>query len=180
MTQAKNIITAKLYHAPCGELMLGSFDGRLCLCGWQGGKSRDSIDKRLRSLLEARFIPGESEILDRAVCLLDGYFAGGRPASGLPLLFAGTDFQKTVWEELVRIPYGRTVSYAELARRIGRPASVRAVANACGANSISVFAPCHRVIGSGRTLTGYGGGIEVKRFLLELEKPSLYTQSNKG
>ena len=87
----------------------------------------------------------------------------------VPLLFVGTDFQKTVWNELLEIPFGKTVSYGEMAQRIGMSKAVRAVANANGANSISIFAPCHRVIGSDRSLTGYGGGLPAKKFLLELE-----------
>ena len=74
-----------------------------------------------------------------------------------------------VWNELLNIPYGQTISYAELSRRVGRPQSFRAVANANGANSMSIIAPCHRVIGSDHSLTGYGGGIEAKRYLLALE-----------
>ena len=87
----------------------------------------------------------------------------------MPLLFVGTDFQKNVWQELLKIPYGATITYADLAARLGRPNAVRAVANANGANAISIFAPCHRVVGSNGTLGGYGGGIEAKRFLLGLE-----------
>lgn len=79
-------------------------------------------------------------------------------------------FKKNVWRALLEIPYGQTLSYGEMARRIGLPNAVRAVANANGANAISIFAPCHRVIGSNRSLTGYGGGIEAKKFLLELEQ----------
>ena len=87
----------------------------------------------------------------------------------MPLLFVGSDFQKSVWQMLLEIPYGQTISYGEMARRIGIPKAVRAVANANGANAISIFAPCHRIIGSDRSLTGYGGGLEAKKFLLELE-----------
>ena len=100
---------------------------------------------------------------------LNEYFAGQRKEFSVPLLFVGTDFQKTVWNELLKIPFGRTISYGEMARHIGMPQAVRAVANANGANSISIFAPCHRVIGSDHSLTGYGGGLSAKRFLLELE-----------
>ena len=87
----------------------------------------------------------------------------------VPLLFVGTEFQKTVWNFLLTIPFGKTISYGEMARQIGLPKAVRAVANANGANSISIFAPCHRVIGSDRSLTGYGGGLEAKRLMLELD-----------
>src|SRR5205807_5632410 len=97
------------------------------------------------------------------------YFAGDRTAFNVPLAAGGTPFQRAVWEGLQDIPYGETVSYGELARRIGRPSAVRAVGLANGRNPIAVIVPCHRVIGADGTLTGYGGGIERKRLLLELE-----------
>ena len=88
----------------------------------------------------------------------------------MPLLFAGTDFQQAVWRQLLEIPYGQTISYGEMARRLGIPKAVRAVANANGANAICLFAPCHRVIGSNGSLTGFGGGLDAKKFLLKLEQ----------
>jgi len=97
------------------------------------------------------------------------YFAGERFEFSLALAPEGTEFQKRVWAELVRIPYGQTTSYAELARRIDAPAAVRAVGSANGANPIPIVVPCHRVIGADGTLTGYAGGLERKRALLELE-----------
>ena len=100
---------------------------------------------------------------------IDDYFASRRQSFDLPLLFAGSDFQKAVWHALLQIPYGSTISYAELARRIGRPTAVRAVANANGANALSIIVPCHRVIGSNGTLFGYGGGAQAKEMLLNLE-----------
>ena len=102
------------------------------------------------------------EVLLRTVRELDEYFRGERKEFDIPLLLAGSEFQKR--------PYGQTVSYGELAAAIGAPKSVRAVANANGANAISIILPCHRVIGSDGSLTGYGGGIDTKRYLLELEK----------
>jgi methylated-DNA-[protein]-cysteine S-methyltransferase len=100
---------------------------------------------------------------------LDEYFGGDRTTFDVPLAAAGTPFQRAVWRGLRGIPYGETMSYGELARRIGRPSAVRAVGLANGRNPISVIVPCHRVIGADGTLTGYGGGIERKRLLLELE-----------
>ena len=100
---------------------------------------------------------------------LEEYFEGRRADFDLPLHLEGTPFQRLVWRALQEIPYGETVTYGELARRIGRPSSPRAVGAANGSNPISVIVPCHRVIGSDGTLTGYGGGIERKRHLLDLE-----------
>jgi methylated-DNA-[protein]-cysteine S-methyltransferase len=100
---------------------------------------------------------------------LDAYFAGERTAFELPLAPSGTDFQMLVWAQLRRIPYGGTISYAALARAIGDPKATRAVGAANGRNPISIIVPCHRVIGSDGSLTGFGGGIERKKRLLALE-----------
>lgn len=120
-------------------------------------------------MLGAEIVDSTSPVIELSVAQLDEYFSGKRHDFDIPLLFAGTDFQKMVWNALLDIPYGMTVSYSEMARRIGRPEAVRAVANANGANAISIFAPCHRVIGSDRTLTGYGGGLDAKEYLLKIE-----------
>ena len=159
----------KKYEAPCGTLLLGSFGDRLCLCDWQTEKHREHVDHRLCRLLDAKFEEGSSEVLDRTINQLDEYFGGNRREFDIPLLFVGTEFQKKVWHALLAIPYGETVSYGDMARQIGMPKAVRAVANANGANSISILAPCHRVIGSDHSLTGYGGGLAVKEYLLKLE-----------
>lgn len=166
----KNRIITRIYESPCGTLMLGSLDDKLCLCDWQVERHRDHVDNRLRRLLDAEFFDGSSAVIDTAIAQLDEYFAGTRREFDVQILFAGTDFQKKVWDALLTIPFGNTVSYREIARRIGMPKAVRAVANANGANSISIFVPCHRVIGSDNTLTGYGGGLAAKEFLLKLEK----------
>lgn len=165
----EKIITGK-YEPPCGILMLGSFGDKLCLCDWQVENHRGHVDNRLRRMLDAEFEEGSSAVIDDAIVQLDEYFNGKRQEFDIPLLFVGTDFQKKVWNQLLAIPYGKTISYGEMARQIGMPTAVRAVANANGANSISIFAPCHRVIGSDNTLTGYGGGLATKEYLLKLEK----------
>jgi methylated-DNA-[protein]-cysteine S-methyltransferase len=100
---------------------------------------------------------------------IGAYFAGTLKAFTVPLDFAGTDFQKSVWHALLTIPFGETRSYAEIARQIGRPSAVRAVGAANGRNPISIIAPCHRVIGSNGALTGFAGGLEAKQLLLRLE-----------
>lgn len=168
MKEKNKIITCK-YESPCGTLMLGSYDDRLCLCDWQVERHRNHVDNRLCRILEAELVEGTSPIIKRAAMQLGEYFSGQRQEFDIPLLFVGTDFQKKVWNSLLSIPYGRTMSYGEMARLIGQPKAVRAVANANGANAISIFAPCHRVIGSDHTLTGYGGGLPTKEYLLRLE-----------
>lgn len=166
-------IQIQYYQSPCGELILGSFENELCMCDWTSEKRRAVIDKRIKSLLHADYEIGSSEVIEKAILQLDEYFTHKRKTFDIPLLFVGTDFQKTVWRELLRIPYGTTVSYGELSKKLGNPKAVRAVAASNGANSISILIPCHRIIGSNHKLTGYAGGLEAKKFLLELESPSL-------
>lgn len=162
-------IKTRPYVSPCGVLLLGSFGDRLCLCDWQVEKRRGRVDGRLRRILHAGFEEGTSETIEEAMRQLDEFFARKRREFSIPLLFAGTEFQRKVWDELLKIPFGQTLSYGRMARQIGMPGAFRAVANANGANALSIFVPCHRVIGGDRSLTGYGGGLAAKRFLLERE-----------
>ena len=149
--------------------MLGSFEGKLWLCDWAVEKHRDIVDVRLRKILQADYEEKTSDIIRETGKQLDEYFDGKRTVFDIPLLFVGTDFQKKVWYKLLEIPYGTTLSYGELATRLDMPKAVRAVANANGANAISILVPCHRVIGSDHSLTGYGGGLDAKKTLLTLE-----------
>lgn len=115
------------------------------------------------------------DLLDRVELQLGQYFAGERTEFDLPLASDGTEFQQKVWAELQRIPYGETASYGEIARRLGYEAGIsRAVGAANGANPIPIVVPCHRVIGADGSLTGYAGGVERKRTLLDLERPGLF------
>ena len=155
--------------AATGDLMLGSFEDKLCLCDWAAESHRDIVDRRLRKVLKAGYEKSTSDVILEAMSQLDEYFNGERTVFEVPLLFVGTEFQKSVWYKLLEIPYGSTVSYGELAKQLDLPKAVRAVAAANGANAISIFAPCHRVIGSNRTLVGYGGGLPAKKRLLDLE-----------
>lgn len=158
------------YVSPCGVLLIGSFGNRLCLCDWQSGRRTDVVRNRLKQILNTEFEEGSSPVIELAKKQLDEYFTGERREFDIPILFVGTDFQKRVWNELLKIPYSKTISYGDLAKRIGRPKAVRAVANANGANAISIFTPCHRVIGNNGSLTGYAGGLEAKAYLLRLEQ----------
>ncbi len=169
-TMMSSTIFLQPYDSPCGPLLLGSYGDRLCLCDWATERPRPLVDHRLQRFLKAPYRQGSTDVIEMARQQLDGYFRQERHPFDVPLLFVGTDFQKAVWQALSTIPYGTTVSYAALAEQIGSPQSVRAVANANGANAISIFVPCHRVIGSDGSLTGYAGGLEAKRFLLALEK----------
>ena len=162
----------KQFGSPYGELMLGSLGDKLCLCDWVSEKRKEKIGRRMRNTLHAVYEEGTSEVISTAIIQLDEYFARKRTAFDMPLLLAGTDFQKTVWQELLNIPYGKTVSYGELSRKLGNPKAVRAVAAANGANALSIFIPCHRVVGSNRQLIGYAGGLAAKQGLLALEADS--------
>lgn len=165
----QDTIRIQNYHSPCGVLILGSFGDKLCLCDWQNEERRKLIDGRIQKGLQAGYVDDESEVIRKAIVQLDEYFDRKRNVFDIPLLFVGTEFQKTVWNELLNIPYGTTESYASLSQRLGNPKAIRAVASANGANAISIFVPCHRVIGSNRKLTGYAGGLPAKQLLLELE-----------
>jgi methylated-DNA-[protein]-cysteine S-methyltransferase len=112
---------------------------------------------------------GAHPVLDATAQQLAGYFAGTRQTFDLPFAARGTPFQRQVWDALTRIPYGRTASYVELARMIGKPSASRAVGAANGRNPLSIVVPCHRVIGASGALTGFGGGLPTKEFLLTLE-----------
>ncbi|MCM1310588.1 MAG: methylated-DNA--[protein]-cysteine S-methyltransferase [Bacteroides sp.] len=145
------------YSSPAGELILGSRRDRMCLCDWVSANT------------SSKFVNTESEVTQRAVAQLKEYFEGKREAFTIPLEPVGTEFQCRVWAELMKIPYGKTVSYGEIARKIGMPKAVRAVASAIAANHMSIFIPCHRVIGSNGRLTGYRGGLAAKQTLLTIE-----------
>ena len=112
------------------------------------------------------------EVLEDAIYQLREYFEKKRTTFSFPLNFQGTDFQKRVWNALLEIPFGKTTSYLEMAKRLGDPKVIRAAASANGKNPISIVIPCHRVIGSDGSLTGYGGGLHRKKWLLEHESPS--------
>ena len=155
-------ILTQYYQSPYGELLLGSFGDKLCLCDWMlNEKRRVTVDKRIRQVLHADYEEGTSEVIARAIIQLDEYFACKRTIFDVPLLAVGTEFQRTVWQELQNIPYGKTVSYGELSRKLGNPKAVRAVAAANGANALSILIPCHRVVGSNHTLIGYAGELGI-------------------
>ncbi len=162
------ILTA-FFKSEYGELIIGSFKNQLCLCDWRYRKMRASIDQRIQSGLQASFVEEESEVIDETRRQLSAYFSGDLTCFDLPLLMVGTDFQQGVWNQLLRIPYGKTESYAGLSEKLGDVKAIRAVASANGANAISIIVPCHRIIGSDGSLTGYAGGLQTKRKLLRLE-----------
>lgn len=162
-------IQIQYYKTPYTEFMLGTFEGKICLIDYRQRKKRETVDRRIQKGLDALYIEQDNALLQQARKALDAYFSGKRETFDLPLLPVGTPFQTEVWEALQNIPYGTTATYAELAKAIGRPKAIRAVANAVGANPLAIIIPCHRIIGSDGTLTGYAGGVELKQKLLDIE-----------
>ena len=169
-----NEINIQYYKENGCNLILGSFDGKLCLADHKYRKQRSTIDKRLQDNLKAKFVKQSDEVLELTIKQLDEYFDMSRKEFDIPLLLVGSEFQKSVWEALLKIPFGQTRSYKEQAKIVGDEKAVRAVANANGANAISIIVPCHRIIGSNGKLTGYAGGLNLKKKLLELEN-NLFT-----
>ncbi len=152
-----------------GELILGSFKDELCLCDWRYRKMRTAIDQRIMKGLNASYIEESSNIIKECILQLAAYFEGERKQFDIPLRWVGSDFQKSVWSELLKIPYGETSTYLALSKRLNNPNAIRAVAAANGANAISIIVPCHRIIGSSGKLIGYAGGLTTKKKLLLLE-----------
>ena len=147
--------------SPLGDLTLCMTGGRLCGLYFEGHKPVPKHEGWIRD---------DGPLFDAARTWLGAYFAGKKPRKRLPVDFrSGTSFQRRVWDALISIPYGETTSYAAIAAEIGSPRAVRAVGAAVGRNPLSIFIPCHRVLGRDGTLTGYAGGIDRKKHLLALE-----------
>ena len=153
---------------------MGSYEGKLCMLDYRYRKMRSSVDERLKKALNAEYVERDNALLQETRKQLDEYFDMKRSEFDIELLTLGSAFQKSVWEALLKIPYGKTASYLELSKIIGNEKAVRAVANANGANAIAIIIPCHRIIGTNGKLTGYAGGLPLKKKLLELEN-NLFT-----
>ncbi len=166
-------INIKYHKTKIGELILGSFEDKLCLLDFRYRKMRSTVDNRIKHGLNAQFAEKEDSVILKTIEQFDEYLQGARQVFDIPLLMIGTDFQKSVWNALINIKYGTTSSYAQIAKDINNPKSVRAVANANGANSIGIIIPCHRIIGSDGSLVGYGGGLPIKKRLLKLESTNI-------
>jgi methylated-DNA-[protein]-cysteine S-methyltransferase len=157
-------LSSTMIGSPLGPLMLVAGDGALA-----GLYLNERAPARVLAAIGTGSDAG-GEVFAEAGRQLGEYFDGQRQAFDLPLALDGTAFQRTVWEALLGVGYGETVSYGQLADRIGRPTASRAVGLANGRNPVSIIVPCHRVVGSDGSLTGYGGGIPSKRLLLDLEQ----------
>lgn len=156
-------------NTPIGQMLACATKQGICLLEFTDRKEYNAQIDRLSKTLGVSIDGGSNQHLDLLKKELAEYFSGERKEFSVPLDMVGTDFQKQVWNQLLNIPYGKTVSYLQQAIAMNNPKSVRAVANANGMNKIAIVIPCHRVIGTNGKLTGYAGGLERKKWLLNLE-----------
>jgi AraC family transcriptional regulator of adaptative response/methylated-DNA-[protein]-cysteine methyltransferase len=155
---------------PLGPMLAGATNEGICLLEFMDRRMLNTQLKILTKRLNCNFTPGSNKYLNQLAEELKEYFKGRLNKFETPLVTPGTEFQNKVWNTLINILSGETISYEELAKRIGNPAAVRAVAKSNGDNRIAIVIPCHRVIGKDGNLTGYGGGLWRKKYLIELEK----------
>ena len=174
------LVTVTRIPTPLGPMLAAATERGICLLEFVDRRMLPTQLDRVRKHYGASLLPGKSPFFDRLSGELGRYFGGELRASTVPLDGVGTEFQQKVWTMLRTIPYGTTRSYAEQARLIGMPRAVRAVARANGDNRIAIAIPCHRVVGSKGDLTGYGGGLWRKRWLLELERRGAEPASGKA
>jgi AraC family transcriptional regulator, regulatory protein of adaptative response / methylated-DNA-[protein]-cysteine methyltransferase len=168
-TRGTEVVHITRLSTPLGPMLVGATEVGLCLLEFADRRMLETQLKRIQERMGAVIVPGETEITRLVAEEIAAYFEGGLRVFSVPLLTPGTAFQETVWAALQTIPYGISRSYSQLAKKIGRAKAVRAVAGANGANRIAIIIPCHRVLGADGSLTGYGGGLWRKRWLLELE-----------
>ena len=163
------IIITKI-ETELGIMIAGAVDDGICLLEFSDRRMLNTEYKDLEKYLKTTIIEVENRHFITIRKELEEYFEGSRKEFSVPLVTPGSAFQQAVWKELMKIPYGTTRSYNQQSVALGKPESIRAVANANGMNRISIIIPCHRVIGSDGHLTGYGGGLKRKKWLLDHEK----------
>jgi AraC family transcriptional regulator of adaptative response/methylated-DNA-[protein]-cysteine methyltransferase len=169
-SRGERCVLVRWLESPLGPLVAGATEEGVCLLEFTDRRQLEGQCREVRRRFGCEIAPGSNEHLDRLAAELNDYFAGSARGFSVPLVAPGTSFQKRVWQELLRIPYGRTISYEELARRVESPRAIRAVGTANGTNRIAIVIPCHRVVNKGGKLGGYGGGLWRKQFLLDLEQ----------
>ena len=162
-------LALKEVKTPIGVMVFGSSEKGLCLLDFKHRKSFPRILKRISKYFGDDMINGTTPFIELAEMELSQYLQGNLKIFSVPLDIRGSAFQLKVWDALLQVKYGKTASYLDIAKKIGSPEAVRAVANANGQNGIAVIIPCHRVIGSDGSLTGYGGGVAIKKMLLHIE-----------
>lgn len=169
-SKEKQVIDFTRIETDLGTMVACATDKGVCLLEFSDRKGLETELKQLAKYHNANIVQGQNKYFKQLKEELDAYFEGRLKEFKVPLDISGTDFQKQVWQALVEIPYGTTSSYLRQAEVLGKPLSVRAVANANGMNKIAIIIPCHRVVGSDGSLTGYAGGLWRKRKLIDLEK----------
>ncbi len=172
-TNKKNVLNIIRFTTPLGPMFACASDQGLCLLEFTDRRMLETEFKDLNKRLNAIILPGKNNHLDQMQIEIQEYFHGSRKIFTVPLHTPGTNFQEKVWKTLIKIPYGETRSYKQQAMALGNSNATRAVASANGKNRISIIIPCHRVIGSDGSLTGYGGGLHRKKWLLEFERSNL-------
>lgn len=165
-----NVINIHRLTTPLGPMIAGATSEGICLLEFSDRRSFEFEIEDLRRLLKANLVYWENKHISRLEEQLNEFFDGKRKEFDIPLVTPGSRFQKSVWQQLISIPYGKTRSYEDQAIAINKLKAIRAVASANGANRISIVIPCHRVIGKDGSLTGYGGGLWRKKWLLDFEK----------
>lgn len=169
-SKEKHVIDFTRIETDLGTMVACATDKGVCLLEFSDRKGLETELKQLAKYHNANIVQGQNKYFKQLKEELDAYFEGRLKEFNVPLDISGTDFQKQVWQALVEIPYGTTSSYLRQAEVLGKPSSVRAVANANGMNMIAIIIPCHRVVGSDGSLTGYAGGLWRKQKLIDLEK----------
>jgi AraC family transcriptional regulator of adaptative response/methylated-DNA-[protein]-cysteine methyltransferase len=165
-----NCVVTAWIESPLGPLVAGATPEGVCLLEYTERRMLETQFATLRKQMACPLVPGDNEHLTRLKDELARYFAGQLTTFTVSLVYPGTPFQQRVWQELLRIPYGETRTYEELARRVGAPAACRAVGRANGLNRLAILIPCHRVVNKDGKLGGYGGGLWRKQALLDLER----------
>lgn len=162
-------VTLSWIRTAVGPLVVGTTEQAVCLLEFSDRRMLESQLRTLRRRFHTALLPGSNRLVTELQAQLEEYFAGQRREFNIPLSYPGTPFQEKVWSHLLRIPYGSTCSYKDLARAVGHPQAVRAVGTANGMNRLAILIPCHRVVNASGELGGYGGGLWRKRLLLDLE-----------
>lgn len=166
----KNLLTFERFSTPIGTMIAAASEKGICLLEFTDRRMLETELKHIKNHFKSEILPGKNKHIDELKKQLEEYFEGNRKDFDIQLITFGTEFQKGVWKVLMKIPYGETRSYKKQAELLGNSKAVRAVANANGANRIAIVIPCHRVIGEDGKLTGYGGGLWRKNWLLDLER----------
>lgn len=173
--QLNDVILINRLTTPLGPMFVAATEQGVCLLEFTDRKSLETELKDLQRLLKTRIVTGENEHIKQAKRELKEYFAGTRKEFEIALHTPGTEFQNQAWQALHTIPYGTTATYTQQAEKINKTKAVRAVGTANGANRISIVVPCHRVVGANSQLTGYGGGLARKQWLIDFERENLRT-----